>query len=50
LESKFPIKVEFYQTLDNLTRKGIEVWKWECGKENTAPASLQLVALVFSYK
>ncbi|SHJ23918.1 Uncharacterized conserved protein YbjQ, UPF0145 family [Mesonia phycicola] len=35
LESKFPIKVEFYQTLDNLTRKDIEVWKCECGKENS---------------
>ena len=35
LESKFPVKVEFYQTLDNLTRKDIEVWKCECGKENS---------------
>jgi uncharacterized protein YbjQ (UPF0145 family) len=35
LESKFPIKVEFYQTLDNLTKKEIEVWKCECGKENS---------------
>ena len=35
LESKFPVKVEFYQTLDNLTRKDIQVWKCECGKENS---------------
>lgn len=34
LENKFPIKVEFYKTLDNLTKKDIEVWKCECGKEN----------------
>lgn len=35
LEIKFPIKVEFYKTLDTLTRKDIEVWKCECGKENS---------------
>jgi uncharacterized protein YbjQ (UPF0145 family) len=35
LESKFPAKVEFYQTLDNLTSKEIQVWKCECGKENS---------------
>jgi uncharacterized protein YbjQ (UPF0145 family) len=35
LEGIFPIKVEFYQTLDNLTRKDIEVWKCECGRENS---------------
>ena len=35
LEHKFPIKVAFYQTMDKLTRKDIEVWKCECGKENS---------------
>tara|TARA_R110000765_G_C18880042_1_gene601956 strand:+ start:71 stop:1126 length:1056 start_codon:yes stop_codon:yes gene_type:complete len=35
LESKFPIKVEFYETIDNLSRKNIKVWQCECGKENS---------------
>ena len=35
LENIFPIKVESYKTLDGLTRKEIEVWKCECGKENS---------------
>jgi hypothetical protein len=34
LENKFPIKVEFYKAMDPLTRREIEVWKCECGKEN----------------
>ena len=40
LESKFPIKVEFYETLDKLTRKNIQVWKCECGKENSLERDL----------
>jgi uncharacterized protein YbjQ (UPF0145 family) len=40
LETKFPIKAEFYQTLDSLTRKEIKVWKCECGKENSLEREL----------
>lgn len=40
LDKKFPIKVEFYETLDNLTKKNVEVWKCECGKENSSEREL----------